>query len=123
MAEEAKTSQEQYEERRERKINLAGERDTRVVFARTPDTHQVLNIASAADRGIRILRNRAGMSVDFSPEEVFRLIGEFHDTVYQLHKVTEKICKKVNVNYRPPRNIEDIDKSDNWNKPIDKEKT
>jgi hypothetical protein len=113
MAEETITAQEHYEQRRERKINLAGQRDTRVVFARTPDTHQVLNITSAADRGIRILRNRAGMSRDYSPEEVFALIGEFHNAVYQLHKVTEKICTKADINYRPPRNMEELDKRGN----------
>ena len=118
---ETKTAQEQYEERRERKINLAGERDTRVVFARTPDTHQVLNIAGAADRGIRILRNRAGMSKDFEPDEVFALIGEFHDAVYQLHEVTKKICEKAKINYRPPRNMEDLDESGNGKKPLDKD--
>ena len=119
MAEE-KTAQQTYEERLKRKQELAGERDTRVVFARTPDTHQALNITSAADRAIRILRNRAGMSKDFTPEEVFALIGEFHDAVYQLHKVTEKICEKAHINYRPPRNMEEIDESGNGKKPLDK---
>ena len=120
---DGKTTQQTYEERLKRKQDLAGERDTRVVFARTPDTHQVLNIVSAADKAIRILRNRAGMSKDFSPQAVFELIGEFQNAVYQIHTVTKKICEKANINYKPPKSMQELDESGNGDKSLDKSKS
>lgn len=86
------------DERLERKVSLARERDTRVVITRTIDTHRVLDIIRNADRGIRILR--ANLLIKFRPEEAVPLLEEYQKAIEGLHTAAEKICEKVGVPYR-----------------------
>lgn len=92
------------EARMERKISFAKERDTRVVLARTNDTHKVLDIVRSADRGIRIIR--ANLLLRYSVEEVVPLLEEYKEAVQKLHEATQKICALTGVTYRPPKGFE-----------------
>ena len=93
-----------YEARMERKITFAKERDTRVVLARTNDTHRILDIVRSADRGIRLIR--ANLLIRYSTEEVLPLLAEYQEAVQKLHEATEKICALTGVPYRPPKSLE-----------------
>lgn len=93
-----------FEARMERKVSFAKERDTRVILARTNDTHRVLDIVRSADRGIRLIR--ANLLIRYTTEEVLPLLHEYQAAVQKLHEVTEKICSLAGVQYRPPKNME-----------------
>ena len=95
------------DERLERKVSLAKERDTRVVITRTVDTHRVLDIVRNADRGIRILR--ANILIRFKPEEAVPLLEEYQKAIEALHTAAGKICKMAGVPYRAPRGLETPD--------------
>lgn len=98
-------------DRIERKVSLARERDTRVIITRTSDTHRVLDIVRSADKGIRILRN--GLLIRFTTQEVLPLLEEHQKVVEALNRSAAKICEKAGVPYRPPRGMESqADKDD-----------
>lgn len=103
MSEENKNVQSR-EQRMERKLELAKDRDTRVVFARTGDTHMVLDIARQADRGIRILRN--GVLTRFKPDEVLPLIENYHKAMKDLSDAARAISVKTNTPYKEPRGLD-----------------
>lgn len=88
----------------EKKVSFAKERDTRVVLARTNDTHRILDIVRSADRGIRLIR--ANLLIRYSPEEVLPLLQEYQEAVQKLHEATAKICALTGVQYRPPKSLE-----------------
>lgn|GEM_PF-2581713 len=87
-----------------RKVNLAKERDTRVVFARTNDTHRVLDIIRAGDRGMKILR--ANLGIRWKPEEAVPLILEYGAAISKLNEITAKICSMTGVRYKAPRGLD-----------------
>jgi hypothetical protein len=96
--------QDRLNERIERKVSLARERDTRVIITRTSDTHRILDIVRTADRGIRILRN--GLLIRFTTPEVLPLLEEYQKAVEDLNRSAARICEKAGVPYRPPRGME-----------------
>jgi len=100
------TFQERFRERQERKVNLAKERNTRVVFARTRDTGNILNIVAAADKAVE--RLRSGMGYRYSVEEVANLLEEYKGIILQLSDITQKMCEKTDIPYRMPEWIKDI---------------
>jgi len=91
-------------DRIERKVSLARERDTRVIIPRTSDTPRVLDIVRSADRGIRILRN--GLLIRFTTAEVLPLLEEYQKAVEALNRSAARICEMAGVPYRPPRGME-----------------
>jgi hypothetical protein len=88
------------EERIERKKTLAAERNTRVSRADISDTHILIDITNALNRGVKILMNRLGKSVSF--EEGFKLLKKLNDLELQANAVAEEICAAVNIPYRIP---------------------
>jgi hypothetical protein len=88
------------DERTERKINLAQERNSRVVFANTVDTHTILNITSALDRGMRKLR--ANAFTQYPVQEVTSIFEEYQTALTALHNVTKRVCDYTKLTYRPP---------------------
>lgn len=92
------------EERMERKLELAKDRDTRVVFARTGDTHMVLDIARQADRGIRMLRN--GLLTRYKPDEALPLIEDYHKAMKALSEAARAISVMTNTPYKEPRGLD-----------------
>ena len=85
---------------------LARERNSRVILCRTPDTYMVLDIARAADRGVRNLRNR--FLISLSPEEVIPLLEDYREAIVRLHEATEKICELAGITYEPSRQLQRI---------------
>jgi hypothetical protein len=92
------------EERTERKKTLAGERNTRVLFADNPDAHIMLDMTTALNRGVKILRNQLGKRIPY-PIGI-ELLKELDETERMVHKTTQKICEAVGVRYRAPRAFE-----------------
>ena len=82
---------------------LARERNARVVICHTPDTYTLTELTRAADRAMRVLRDRTFTTL--SIEEVSPLFLEYNDIIIRFHEVIRKICKLVDINYKPPRTI------------------
>jgi|GEM_PF-721920 len=89
----------------QRKINLAKERNTRVMLVRTNDTHIVLDIARQADRAINYLRRN--LLIRFEPEEVIPLLKRYNEAVKQLHEAAYDLCRFAGIPYRVPRGLEE----------------
>ncbi len=92
------------EERTERKKNLAGERNTRVLFADIPDAHRMLDMTAALNRAVRALRNQLGFRIPF--DKGIELLKELKEMELKVHETTQKICDAVGVRYRAPRAFE-----------------
>ena len=109
-------------DRIERKVSLARERDTRVIITRTSDTHRILDIVRSADKGISILRN--GLLIRFTTADVLPLLEEYQKAVEALNQSAAKICEKAGVPYRPPRGMENqADENDAGEKKTGKSKS
>ena len=92
------------DERTERKVNLAHERNARVVFANTVDTHTILNITSALDRGMRKLR--ANVFTRYPVEEAAPIFEEYQEVLKAFNELTHKVCTYTGLRYRPPAGME-----------------
>lgn len=89
----------------ERKEQLAKQRETRVVFARTRDTEAVLAIAQAADRALNRLRRNAGLQYPF--DKVAKYVEDYKNAILAMHKVVDDMCKYAEVPYRVPAWVRD----------------
>ena len=87
-------------------VELAKERNARVILHNTPDTYPLTDMARYADQGIRRLRNR--IMISLAPKEALPLLDEYNDALFQLHTVVSKICAVTNVRYRTPRALAQI---------------
>lgn len=96
-------------ERTERKKTLAGERNTRVLFADIPDAHRMLDMTAALNRGVRALRNQLGFRIPF--DKGIELLKELKEMELKVHETTQKICEAVGVRYRMPRAFETENKA------------
>ena len=85
---------------------LAKERNARVILCHTPDTYLLLDIARAADRGIRALRNR--LLISLTPDDVLPLLEAYNQAAINLHQVVEEICRRAEIEYRTPRAIKKV---------------
>lgn len=91
------------EELLERKLDLAKERDTRVVVARVNDTHLLLDIARSLDKGINSMRK--GMVTRYDAKTVVDLLDEFMTAARALDAVAAKICKLTQLPYSAPKQL------------------
>ncbi len=98
--------QERVREIQERKVNLAKERNSRVILTRTRDTLNALGIMAAADKAVA--RLRAGMGYQYDFQEVANLIEEYKSAILQLSEITQKMCEKTDIPYRVPRWVKSI---------------
>lgn len=89
----------------ERKEQLAKQRETRVVFARTRDTEAVLTIAQAADRALNRLRRNAGLRYPF--DKVAKYVEDYKNAILAMHRVVDDMCKYAEVPYRVPAWVRD----------------
>jgi hypothetical protein len=87
-------------------VELAKERNARVILHNTPDTYPLTDMARYADQGIRRLRNR--IMISLAPKDALPLLDEYNDALFQLHTVVSKICAVTNVRYRTPRALAQI---------------
>lgn len=87
-------------------VELAKERNARVILHNTPDTYPLTDMARYADQGIRRLRNR--IMISLAPKDALPLLDEYNDVLIRLHTVIGKICAVTNVRYRRPRAIAQI---------------
>ncbi len=82
-------------------VELAKERNARVILHNTPDTYPLTDLARYADQGIRRLRNR--IMITLTPEEALPLLNAYNEALVQLHRIVAEICRLTNVRYRTPR--------------------
>ena len=87
-------------------VELAKERNARVILHNVPDTYPLTSLARYADQGIRRLRNR--IMITIAPEEALPLLNDYNEALVNLHRVVEKICAITNVRYRVPRGMENM---------------
>ena len=92
------------DERTERRVNLAQERNARVVFANTGDTHRMLNVLQGLDRGMKKLR--ANAFTQYPVEEVLPLFQEYQSVLSDLNELAHKVCTYTGVKYRQPAGME-----------------
>jgi hypothetical protein len=105
MADNAKTGKRKFTaaEIIERKKSLAGERNTRVLWADVPDTHRLFDMASALNRGVKLLRHNLGFRVSF--EEGVSHLMKLKELEMQMDRVVKDICGSVGVPYRTPASL------------------
>ncbi|MFZ5571293.1 MAG: hypothetical protein ACOZF0_12865 [Thermodesulfobacteriota bacterium] len=82
-------------------VELAKERNARVILHNTPDTYPLTDLARYADQGLRRLRNR--ILISLAPEEALPLLNAYNEALITLHHIVAKICRITNVRYRTPR--------------------
>jgi len=82
---------------------LARERNSRVILCHTPDTYILTDLAKAADRAMRALRDRIYTTV--TSEEAEPLFKEYNEVVVSLHEIVEKISATLDIRYAPPKTI------------------
>ena len=84
-------------------VELAKERNARVILHNTPDTYPLTDMARYADQGLRRLRNR--IMISLAPKQALPLLDKYNEVLIDLHKIIEKICLITNVRYRTPKAI------------------
>ena len=82
---------------------LARERNSRVIMCNSPDTYVLADLAKAADRVMRALRNRFTTAAEAI--EVAQKVQEFYDIILKLHYLIDELSSKYNIKYRPPRTV------------------
>ncbi len=82
-------------------VEMAKERNARVILHNTPDTYPLTDLARYADQGIRRLRNR--IMISLAPKDALPLLDEYNESLIKLHTIISKICAITNVRYRTPR--------------------
>ena len=87
---------------------LAAQPNSRVIICNAPETYAMTDLARYSDMGLNLLRKR--IMVTISPEEALPMMDEFNKQMIELERVVSEICKKVNVRYRRPKNINNIRK-------------
>jgi hypothetical protein len=96
--------QKQQEERRQKRIQRAGEPDTQVISAKTAATRNIINIADQCDRGVAMLLDR--MSSGRVPlSTAVALLEGLQEATNRLSATAGLILKEVGSYYRPPRAI------------------
>ena len=82
---------------------LARERNSRVIMCNSPDTYVLADLAKAADRVMRALRNRFTTATEAI--EVAQKVQEFYDIILSLHYLIDDLAAKYRIHYRPPRTV------------------
>lgn len=85
-----------------RKIKLAFQNDTRVILVKTPETHEILDLAINFDRA---KRNATLYSpLDRSEDRVNTALVNFYNAKKSLSDAILEYCKAVGVGFKPPSN-------------------
>ncbi|RLB29282.1 MAG: hypothetical protein DRH11_16200 [Deltaproteobacteria bacterium] len=82
---------------------LARERNSRVIMCNSPDTYVLADLAKAADRVMRALRNRFTTATEGI--EVAQKVQEFYDIILTLHYLIDELATRYQIHYRPPRTV------------------
>ena len=87
-----------------RRVNVAAERNMRMLRVNTNDVHMIVDIARQADRAIN--RIRKNLLIMFDPKDVIPLLERYTGVVKEFHKVTYDLCKFAGIEYRTPRRLQ-----------------
>jgi len=82
---------------------LAREKNSRVVVCHAPDTFILTDLARAADRAVRSLRNR--IFITLQPEDVSALFNELNEATLKLDNIVERMSEMAQIKYKRPRSI------------------
>jgi len=92
---------------------LARERNSRVILCNSPDTYVLADLAKAADRVMRALRNRFTTAAE--AVEAAEKVQEFYDIILRLHNLIDDLANKYQIHYRPPRTVRRLLKAQGGN--------
>lgn len=84
----------------QRKVGLAMERNTRVILARSPYTHVLLDIVKQADRANKNMNNRVLMAAD--PMVAIGKFTRFKEAVEVFDEATAELCQAAGLPYVSP---------------------
>ena len=84
-----------------RKLQMAVEPNTRVVFQENIETQVALDIVQQMERALRNLLRR----VSRESEKVVPLITGWYRALEELNKVAEKTCEEADLPYKVPRSL------------------
>lgn len=87
------------------KQELAKRPDTKVVFARIPETHMLLTILRQGDVGISTLKARA-FRPGYEAEKVQPLIENYYEKCKELQNSVEEIFKMIGFDYKRIKELE-----------------
>ena len=93
------------QERIERKKSLAGERNSRVLFADVPDAHRMMDMIAALNKGIFRLRQQLGFRVTF--EKGVEMLKKLKEMEKMVNDTTKEVCELVDIPYRAPRDFQE----------------
>lgn len=94
-------------EKLEKKLSMAKERNSRVVFVNSPFTHKVLDVLQQSDRAYSRARARMGMPGGLTFDEAIALLNDYHEAAIKLAEASEKLCKASGISFRMPRGMND----------------
>ena len=92
---------------------LARERNSRVIMCNSPDTYVLADLAKAADRVMRALRNRFTTAAEAI--EAAEMVQEFYDIILRLHNLIDELANRYQIHYRPPRTVRRLLKAQGGN--------
>jgi len=84
-------------------VEMAKERNARVILCHTPDAYMLTDLTRAIDRGLRYLRDQVFTMLPL--ETVEPLFKEYCENVLSLYETVVKICEAVNIDYKPSRSL------------------
>lgn len=87
------------------KQELATRPDTKVVFARIPETHMLLALLKQGDVGISTLKARA-FRPGYEAEKVQPLITNYYDKCKELQNAIEDIYKAIGFDFKRVRDLD-----------------
>lgn len=89
--------------KRNRRIQLIKQKDSRVIISRTKETDMILDLAQKADDIFFKLRNSAGLDIDY--EQVDLLLNSWANIMVKTSDALSGIAAKIELDYIEPSSI------------------
>ncbi|MDR0454453.1 MAG: hypothetical protein LBH05_06555 [Deferribacteraceae bacterium] len=90
-----------YEERRQARIEMAGQPGAKVLRIQSYDTRLAVNILNQADRQLRFLRDRV-FQKGFEAEKVESIFRKWEEITGEMNKFCVEVSKITNIHYFDP---------------------
>lgn len=89
--------------KRNRRIQLIKQKDSRIIISRTKETDMILDLAKKADDIFYKLRNMAGLDIDY--EQVDALLNSWANIMIKTSDVLSGVAAKIEMDYIEPSSI------------------
>lgn len=94
------------EERRRRRIEMAGRDDVEVISRRSPETNDFIRLLTINDYIVNRLRNLIGRRNGVPAAVGIRLLEHNEHLRDELNRLNAEMCQVMNLPYKPPRGFE-----------------